>query len=35
MGLDPLFGKDHNSYKTCMSGYPMERYFSIALNVGL
>ena len=31
----PYSGKDHNSYKTCMSGYPMERYFSIALNVGL
>ena len=31
----PYSGKDHNSYKTCMSGYPMERYFSIALNIGL
>ena len=31
----PYSGKDHNSYKTCMSGYPLERTFSISLNVGL
>ena len=34
-GWTPYSGNDHYSYKICMSGYPMERYFSIALNVGL
>lgn len=30
----PYSGSNHNSYKTVMSGYPLERSFSIALNVG-
>lgn len=31
----PYSSKNHNSYKTTMSGYPIERTFSIALSVGL
>lgn len=30
----PYADSDHNSYKTCMSGYPLERSFSLAVNVG-
>ena len=30
----PYASSDHNSYKTCMSGYPMERSFSLSVNVG-
>lgn len=30
----PYASSDHNSYKTCMSGYPAERSFSLAVNVG-
>lgn len=30
----PYASSDHNSYKTCMSGYPLERSFSLSVNVG-
>ncbi len=30
----PYASSDHNSYKTCMSGYPAERSFSLSVNVG-
>ena len=30
----PYASSDHNSYKTCMSGYPAERSFSLAVTVG-
>lgn len=30
----PYSGKDHNSYKTTMSGYPLERTLSVAVNIG-
>ena len=30
----PYASSDHNSYKTCMSGYPAERSVSLAVNVG-
>lgn len=30
----PYANSDHNSYKTCMSGYPAERSFSLSVNVG-
>ena len=32
--LSPYSGKNRNSYKTCMSGYPSERTISLGLNVG-
>ena len=32
--LTPYSGKNRNSYKTCMSGYPSERTISLGLNVG-
>lgn len=32
--LTPYSGKNHNSYKTCMSGYPIERTISFGMNVG-
>lgn len=34
LAYSPYSGKDRNSYKTTMSGYPLERSFAIALNVG-
>ena len=34
LAYSPYSGKNHNSYKTLMSGYPLERTFSIAFNVG-
>lgn len=34
MAYSPYSGSDHNSYKTTMGGYPMERTFSLAVNVG-
>ena len=30
----PYASSDHNSYKTCMSGYPAERSVSLSVNVG-
>lgn len=30
----PYSGKDHNSYKTSMSGYPLERTVSLGVNIG-
>ncbi|MBQ8487088.1 MAG: SusC/RagA family TonB-linked outer membrane protein [Prevotella sp.] len=30
----PYASSDHNSYKTCMSGYPAERSFSLSVNIG-
>lgn len=30
----PYSGSDHNSYKTCMSGYPAERSVALSVNVG-
>jgi hypothetical protein len=30
----PYASSDHNSYKTCMSGYPAERSVSLAVTVG-
>ena len=30
----PYASSDHNSYKTCMSGYPAERTVSLSVNVG-
>ena len=30
----PYSGKNKNSYKTCMSGYPSERQFSLAVSLG-
>lgn len=30
----PYAGSDHNSYKTLMSGYPLERTFTLSLNIG-
>lgn len=33
LAYSPYSGKNHNSYKTLMSGYPLERTFSIAFNV--
>ena len=30
----PYSGKDRNSYKTTMSGYPLERTLSVAVNIG-
>ena len=30
----PYSGSDHNSYKTTMSGYPLERTLSVAVNIG-
>ncbi|MCI5876692.1 MAG: SusC/RagA family TonB-linked outer membrane protein [Prevotella sp.] len=34
MAYSPYSGSDHNSYKTVMSGYPLERTFTLSLNVG-
>src|SRR3712207_6389482 len=34
LAYSPYSGSDHNSYKTVMSGYPLERTFSIAVSVG-
>lgn len=34
MAYSPYSGKDHNSYKTTMGGYPTERTFSLAVNIG-
>ena len=34
MAYCPYSGSDHNSYKTVMSGYPLERTFTLSLNVG-
>ena len=34
LAYSPYSGSDHNSYKTLMSGYPLERTFTLSLNVG-
>ena len=34
LAYSPYASSDHNSYKTCMSGYPLERSFSLSVNVG-
>jgi TonB-linked SusC/RagA family outer membrane protein len=34
LAYSPYAGSDHNSYKTCMSGYPAERSVSLSVNVG-
>lgn len=34
LAYSPYASSDHNSYKTCMSGYPAERSFSLSVNVG-
>ncbi len=34
LAYSPYSGSDHNSYKTVMSGYPLERTFTLSLNVG-
>ena len=34
VAYSPYASSDHNSYKTCMSGYPAERSFSLSVNVG-
>jgi len=31
----PYSSKNHNSYKTCMSGYPLERTISFSINIGI
>jgi len=34
LAYSPYASSDHNSYKTCMSGYPAERTVSLSVNVG-
>ena len=34
LAYSPYASSDHNSYKTCMSGYPLERTVSLSINVG-
>ena len=34
LAYSPYSGSDHNSYKTLMNGYPLERTFTLSLNVG-